>query len=251
MIEPSQRGAQQPDRAIAIILAAGPGKRMGAVKPKVLMALDGKPLVIWVLEAVRTAGIKRVIVVIGHQGEQVQQVLDGFDVEFVWQRPLLGTGHAVQQTENLLKSHAGPVAVLLGDVPRIRPETIRGLISTHCEAKASATVLTAVIDDPAGYGRIVRRSDGTLDRIVEARDADLKIKAIKEINTGTMCFYAPDLLAALPAVTSDNAQQEYYLTDVIGILQKSGLLVHGYQTHDPRDALGANSQSQLEQLKKL
>ena len=236
---------------MAIILAAGPGKRMGADKPKVLMALDGKPLVIWVLEAVCAAGIGRAVVVIGHQGELVQQALEDFDVEFVWQTPLLGTGHAVLQTEPLFKSHKGPLAILLGDVPRIRPETIRRLISTHCELNASATVLTAIIDDPAGYGRVVRRADGTLDRIVEARDADSNIKAIKEINTGTMCFYAPDLFSALPAMTNDNAQREYYLTDVIGALQQSGLSVTGYRSDDLRDALGANSQAQLEQLKRL
>jgi bifunctional UDP-N-acetylglucosamine pyrophosphorylase/glucosamine-1-phosphate N-acetyltransferase len=116
---------------------------------------------------------------------------------------------------------------------------------------ASITVLTALIDNPGDLGRILRRADGSLERIVEVRDADDKIKAIKEINTGAMCFYGPDLLAALPEMTSENAQSEYYLTDVISILQRKGLPVMGFRSEDPRDAYGANSPEQLEELEKL
>lgn len=248
MTESTQRGAQRADQTIAIILAAGPGKRMGGDKPKVLLDLAGKPLVIWVVEAVRAAGIDRMIVVIGHKGEEVQAALDGFDVEFVWQKERLGTGHAVQQAVPLLKSHDGPVAVLLGDVPRIQPQTIRDLLKTHCDGEAAVTVLTAVLDDPRDLGRIVRRPDGTLERIVEVRDADDKVKSIKEINTGGMCFYSPDLLSALPELRSENAQSEFYLTDVIAILQRKGLPVIGFTSNDPRDALGANSPDQLEEI---
>jgi bifunctional UDP-N-acetylglucosamine pyrophosphorylase/glucosamine-1-phosphate N-acetyltransferase len=224
---------------------------MGGDRPKVLMTLAGRPLVVWVVEAVRAAGIGRVIVVIGHKGELVREALQAFSVEFVWQRQLLGTGHAVLQAESLLISHDGPIAVLLGDVPRIQSETIRELIVTHCKSNASATVLTALLDDPRDLGRVVRRDDGTLDRIVEVRDADNKIKSIKEINTGAMCFYGPDLFSALPGMTSENTQGEFYLTDVISILQNRDLPVLGFRSTDLRDALGANSPGQLEELGRL
>ena len=141
-----------------------------------------------------------------------------------------------------------PLAVLLGDVPRILPDTIQKLLESHCKAKAAVTVLTALLDDPRDLGRIVRRDDGSLERIVEVRDADDKIKSINEINTGAMCFYGPDLLAALPELSSENAQGEFYLTDVIAILQRKGLPVIGFTSSDPRDALGANSPEQLEEI---
>lgn len=251
MNESSQRGAQRADQAIAVILAAGPGKRMGGDRPKVLLELEGKPLIFWVVEAARTAGIGRVIVVIGHKGELVQNALGKYDAEFVWQKQLLGTGHAVQQAVPLLKSHDGPVAVLLGDVPRIQPDTVRKLLASHCKLKASVTVLTALLDDPRDLGRIVRRADGSLESIIEVRDADDKTKAIKEINTGGMCFYGPDLLSALPELNNQNAQGEYYLTDVIGILQRKGLPVISFRSNDPRDAYGANSPEQLEEIERL
>ena len=251
MNDSAQRGAQRADQTIAVILAAGPGKRMGGDKPKVLMKLEGKPLVIWVVEAVRATGIDRVIVVIGHKGELVQDALNNQNVEFVWQKQLLGTGHAVLQAVPLLKSHQGPVAVFLGDVPRLQPNTIRELLASHCKSMASVTVLTALLDNPGDLGRVVRREDGSLERIVEVRDADDKTKAIKEINTGAMCFYGPDLLAALPEMTSENAQSEYYLTDIISILQRKGLPVMGFRSEDPRDAYGANSLQQLEELERL
>ncbi len=224
---------------------------MGGDMPKVLLNLGGKPLVIWVVEAARAAGVDRIVVVIGHKGELVQEALKDHEVEFVWQKQLLGTGHAVQQAVPLLESHDGPVIVLLGDVPRIQPDTIRRLIASHCKSMASVTVLTALLDDPRDLGRIIRRSDGSLERIIEVRDADDKIKAIKEINTGGMCFYGPDLLAALPELNSQNAQGEYYLTDVIGILQRKGLPVIGFISDDPRDAYGANSPEQLEEIERL
>jgi len=248
MADSNPRGAQRADQTVAIILAAGPGKRMGGDKPKVLIELQGKPLVMWVIEAARAAGINRIIVVIGHKGEDVQAALANYDVEFVWQNERLGTGHAVQQAIPLIESHDGPVAVLLGDVPRIQPETIRSMLANHCASGASVTVLTAQLDDPHDLGRIVRRPDGSLERIVEVRDADDKIKAIKEINTGGMCFYGPDLLAALPELSDQNAQGEFYLTDVIAIQQRKGLPVIGFRSTDPRDALGANSPEQLEEI---
>lgn len=245
------REKQKTDAAVAVVLAAGPGKRMGGEIAKVLVELEGTPLVAWVMRAIQAVGIERRIVVVGHQGEQVKAALHDFKAEFVWQHERLGTGHAVQQAEPLLKSHSGPVIILLGDVPRIRPQTIRNVLATHCQSKASATILTANLDDPTGYGRIVRGADDSLHRLIEERDADDNIKKIKEINTGMMCFYAPDLFSALPGLTNTNAQSEFYLTDVIGILLGRGLPVAACRLEDPTEALGVNSPAQLRDLERL
>lgn len=232
-----------------VILAAGLGKRMGAPIPKVLVELEGRPLIQWVVQAAEKAGIGRIIVVIGHKGEMVEAALKGHDVEFVWQRELLGTGHAVMQARPLLDKHKGLILVLLGDAPRVRPETIRQILSLHTETGASATVLSADFDDPHGYGRVVRRPDGLVESIVEERDADDKIKSINEINSGCICFTAGDLFAALDEVTNENAQGEYYLTEVPTILREHGKTVAAHKAEDPVEAAGVNSPDQLDSLK--
>jgi bifunctional UDP-N-acetylglucosamine pyrophosphorylase/glucosamine-1-phosphate N-acetyltransferase len=236
---------------VAVILAAGLGKRMGAPIPKVLFTLAGKPLIRWVIEAARAAGIQRIVVVIGHQGEQVREVVADLGVEFVWQHERLGTGHAVLQTETLLSSFDGSIVVLNGDVPRISPSTIRALIDTHRSSKAAAAVVTVLLDDPTGYGRIVRRPDGLVDRIVEERDADTATKTIREINSGTFCFQGQQLFTTLHQVTNNNAQGEYYLTDVVSLLCRKGLTVVACQSPDPTEAYGVNSQDQLAALEQL
>lgn len=233
----------------AVILAAGLGKRMGASIPKVLAELAGRPLIQWVVEAAHRAGIGRVIVVIGHKGEMVEAALKGHDVEFVWQRDLLGTGHAVMQALPLLKGHEGLILVLLGDAPRVRPETIRQILSLHVETGASATVLSADFDDPHGYGRVIRRPNGLVEAIVEERDADDKTKSIKEINSGCICFSPDDLFSALDEVTNENAQGEYYLTEVPTILRREGKSVAAHKAEDPIEAAGVNSPDQLDSLK--
>jgi bifunctional UDP-N-acetylglucosamine pyrophosphorylase / glucosamine-1-phosphate N-acetyltransferase len=236
---------------VAVILAAGLGRRMGAAIPKVLFTLQEKPLIRWVTEAAAGAGIKRIVVVIGHQGEAVRDAISDLNVEFVWQLERLGTGHAVLQAEPLLASHTGSIVVLNGDVPRIRPETIVGLIDLRRQSKAAAAVVTVAMPDPTGYGRIVRRPDGLVDRIVEERDADPATKAIKEINSGTFCFEPKELFTALHQVTNQNAQGEYYLTDVISLLCHKGLPVVAYQSGDADEAHGVNSLEQLAALEKL
>ena len=239
------------DSAVAVVLAAGLGKRMGASIPKVLFTLHGKPLIRWVIESSRAAGVGRVVAVIGYQGELVLDAVADLAVEFVWQRERLGTGHAVLQTESLLSTHAGPVVVLNGDVPRIRPQTISSLIEARDSANAAAALVTVLMDDPTGYGRIVRRPDGLVDRIVEERDADTNTKGIKEINTGTFCFRGQELFPALHQLTNDNAQGEYYLTDVVSVLCRKGLSVIACQSADPDEAHGVNSLEQLAALEKL
>jgi bifunctional UDP-N-acetylglucosamine pyrophosphorylase/glucosamine-1-phosphate N-acetyltransferase len=248
---PDPRDQQRPEDTVAVVLAAGPGKRMGGDIPKVLVELEGVPLVLWVLRAIEAAAIGRVVVVVGHRGEQVIEALKGYSVEFVWQHERLGTAHALQQVEPLIRDHQGPLAVLLGDVPRIRPETIRNLIATHCQSNSSATVLSASLDNPFGYGRVVRGAEGDLDRIVEERDADDKIKKVNEINTGTMCFFAPDLLSVLPSLSNENAQGEYYLTDAIGQLLRQGLKVSAHCLTDSNEGMGVNSPDQLSNLQQL
>jgi len=246
MSESSPSGTTDTSNTIAVILAAGLGKRMGGEYPKVLAELDGRPLVKWVIDAVRAAGIERIIVVIGHKGELVQQALPGENVEYVWQRELLGTAHAVMQAQTNLEGHRGHVLVLLGDAPLVRPETIRQVIHIQGDKNAAATILSADIDDPSGYGRIVRQNDDFVERIVEHRDADDKIKQIKEINSGLICFSGPPLLAALKEVSNDNAQGEYYLTDVAAIFRRQGRPVAAYKVPDAREIMGVNSPEQLE-----
>ncbi|MBI5867903.1 MAG: NTP transferase domain-containing protein [candidate division Zixibacteria bacterium] len=224
---------------------------MGAPIPKVLFTLGGKPLIRWVIEAAQAAGIPRVVVVIGHQGDSVRDTVADLNVEFVWQYERKGTGHAVMQAEPLLSTHQGPVVVLNGDVPRIQPDTLRSLIATQVQSGAAAAVVTVLMDDPTGYGRIVRRPGGLVDRIVEERDADPDTKAIKEINTGTFCFRAAELFATLHQVTNNNAQGEYYLTDVVSLLCHKGLSVVAVQSADPDEAHGVNSQEQLAALERL
>lgn len=204
----------------AVILAAGKGTRMKSDRPKVLHPLLGRPMVWHVLQSVRAAGAQRIIVVVGHQADLVQEALADAGVEFVLQQPQMGTGHAVMQAEPLLRREEGTVLVTYGDTPLLTPETLRNLVEYHTRQGAAATVLSAHLDDPTGYGRIVRNPKGAFQAIVEEKDAGPSQRAIREINTGTYCFQAPDLLQALAQLRPDNAQSEYYLTDTLGILAR-------------------------------
>lgn len=235
----------------AVVLAAGLGKRFGADHPKVMAQFHGRPLVHWVTDSLHASGIRRTIVVIGHHGEEVEALYNKGQVEFVWQHERLGTGHAVRQAEPLLKTHQGHVLVLLGDAPCVRPQTIRDLLQLHSDSQAAATILSAEVDDPTGYGRIVRSNDGSVDRIVEHRDADEHIRTIREINSGMIAFRSESLWKNLERVSNDNAQGEYYLTDVIGLLRAEGQRVMAYVAPDSREVLGVNSPDDLRLLERL
>lgn len=198
---------------------------MKSDRPKVLHPLLGRPLVWHVLRAVRAAGAQRIIVVVGHQADLVQAALADAGVEFVVQQPQLGTGHAVMQAEPLLRRQQGTVLVTYGDTPLLRPQTLRNLVEHHTREGAAATVLSAHLDNPTGYGRIVRDPKGAFRAIVEEKDAGPIERAIREINTGTYCFRVPDLLEALAQLRPDNAQSEYYLTDTLGILARERLVL--------------------------
>lgn len=208
-------------KKMAIVLAAGQGKRMKSKLYKVLHPVCGKPMVGHVLDTVKRAGVTRNVVVVGHGAEAVQSYL-GASAEYVLQEQQLGTGHAVKQAKDLLGSEKGTTIVICGDTPLVTSETLEGLMQLHESRGAAATVLTAHMDNPAGYGRVIRGEDGSVMKIVEQKDCNETENAVQEINTGTYCFDNAKLFEALDKVTNNNAQQEYYLTDVVGIFREAG-----------------------------
>ena len=204
-------------------------------------------MVQWVIEACRAAGCGRIILVVGFQGEKVREAFSGQDdVEFVEQPQPLGTGHAVMQAELALKGFDGDLLVLAGDGPLIRAETLGRLLSTHRQSCAAATLATARIADPTGYGRIVRDAGGHLDRIVEEKDATPDEKRLNEINPSYYCFDARRLFAALHRLTNANASGEYYLTDVCAILRGDGLTVELIDAVSADEVHSINTSAQLE-----
>lgn len=231
-------------KRMAVVLAAGQGKRMKSKLYKVLHPVCGKPMVGHVLDTVKAAGSQRTIVVVGHGAEQVK-AYTGENAEYVLQETQLGTGHAVKQAKELIGSEEGSTIVICGDTPLVMAETLEGLMALHEAQHAAATVLTAVMEQPAGYGRIIRSEDGSVLKIVEQKDCSDEEAAVNEINTGTFCFDNAKLFAALDKVTNHNNQQEYYLTDVIGILRAQGDIVLGYQAQDAAESIGVNDRLAL------
>ncbi|WP_318153807.1 bifunctional UDP-N-acetylglucosamine diphosphorylase/glucosamine-1-phosphate N-acetyltransferase GlmU [Paenibacillus vietnamensis] len=237
-------------KVMAIVLAAGQGKRMKSKLYKVLHPVCGKPMVGHVLDAVREAEAGRTVVVVGHGAEAVKSYL-GDAAEYVLQEQQLGTGHAVRQAEALLGAEEGTTIVICGDTPLVQASTIKSMLELHASSGAAATVLTASFDNPTGYGRVIRGEDGTVQRIVEQKDCSPEEAAVKEINTGTYCFDNKKLFEALAKVTSNNAQGEYYLTDVIGIFRASGESVQGYCTEDLAEAIGVNDRIALSEAERF
>lgn len=235
---------------LAVILAAGKGTRMKSALPKVLHKIGGKPMVQHVLDAAHMAGAARKVVVVGFGAESVETTL-GSQAEYVVQAQQLGTGHAVMQANDLLQGFDGTVMILCGDTPLLRGETLAKLFAEHQAAKASATVLTACMDDPTGYGRVIRDDSGQVLRIVEQKDANSQELAVNEINTGIYCFERAALFDALRSINCDNVQGEYYLTDVIGILSKNQSKVWAVQVDDEQETLGINSRMQLAEAEKI
>lgn len=234
-----------------IILAAGKGTRMNSDLPKVLHKICGEPLLHHVLNNVRGVFSSPPYVVIGHQAEKVRSLFKDYPAVFVLQEEQLGTGHAVMQAEPFLKDRDLTVMVLNGDMPLINPGIIKDLAQYHYGSGASATVLTVKMDDPKGYGRIVRDRSGHLEKIVEQKDASLGELEINEINTGTYCFNSKDLFAALHDVRSENAQHEYYLTDVIAILRSKRKKVCAFLIDDAQSAIGINTKEQLSEAERV
>jgi bifunctional UDP-N-acetylglucosamine pyrophosphorylase/glucosamine-1-phosphate N-acetyltransferase len=235
----------------AIVLAAGAGKRMRSDLAKVLHPALGRPLLDHVIDAVRGAGVQRIVVVVGHQAAAVRAAMTSRGVEFALQTQQLGTGHAVQQAAPHFAARTGTTLVLCGDTPLLTSETLRDLLATHRESAAAATVLTALLDDPTGYGRVVRDPDGHVRKIVEHKDASASERAVREINSGLFAFSIPDLFTALERVRADNAQGEYYLTDTLEILLAMGRRVAARACRDAREVLGVNTPEQLREVETI
>ncbi|MEJ2634955.1 MAG: NTP transferase domain-containing protein [Calditrichia bacterium] len=234
-----------------IILAAGKGKRMKSDLPKVLHPLNDRPMIQYVIEVAEEIGSQKIVLIVGHKKELVMEAVKDRNVEFVVQEQQLGTGHAVRQTENLFRNFEGDVLVLSGDVPLLTAETIRHLIEIHKQEKPLATLLTAEMDDPTGYGRIVRDENGFVQKIVEHKDADSDILKIKEINVGIYLFNGPKLFETLPLIRNDNSQGEYYLPDVVKIYVDRGEKVAAVLTSDVEETHGINDVEQLTRAEKL
>lgn len=237
----------------AVILAGGEGKRMKSNKPKTLSPVLGKPMLLWVISAVRGAGIDDLCVVKGFKKEDVEEFLStlDFNVESVFQAERLGTGHAVMMAKDFLKSHDGNVVILNGDAPFMTAETIKNSLEQHTKSGCAATVISARVDDPHGYGRIVRDTDGSLKAIVEHKDADEETLKIDEVNSGGYWFDCQKLLSVLDRIKSDNAAGEYYLPDAIELLLKDGQKVGAYTAECSDAVLGANDPAQLEELNQI
>ena len=234
----------------SIILAAGMGTRMKSDMPKVVHKVCGKELVKWVIDASREAGADTVVAVIGHKAEAVRPVI-GESAETVIQAEQLGTGHAVVQAAEYIKSAPGSVVVLNGDTPLIKAETIKKAIEYHEAQGNSATVITAEFEDATGYGRIVRGEDGSVLRIVEQKDASEEEKKIREINSGMYVFKGTELAWALDKLTPNNAQGEYYLTDTLAILRGDGKKIGGYTIEDNDEIRGINNRVQLSEAETI
>ena len=233
----------------AIVLAAGKGTRMTADLPKVLHDIDGRPMLLYVLDAIGPIATSGTYVVVGYKADEVRRACADRAVNFVTQAEQLGTGHAVMQCEAALGSFTGTIVVLNGDVPCLRPETISKFVAFHNDRAAAATVLTAILDDPAGYGRIVTDEAGALQAIVEHKDADEATRRIAEINSGLFCFDGRLLFESLGGLDTDNAQQEYYLTDVIASLKEKGKGVYSFCVGDPREVSGVNTDAELDAIR--
>lgn len=238
-------------RTAAIILAAGKGVRMMSDLPKVSHPVMGKPMIVRVLEAVKELGLDDIFVVVGYKAELVKEECEGFNVTFVEQKQQLGTGHAVAQVAPFIEGDT-IVLVLNGDMPLITADTLKAFIDFHQDhISASATVMTAVLQDAGSYGRIVRDNFGQVVKIVEKKDATAEEILIKEMNAAAYCFNSRDLFGALNEVKPDNAQKEYYLTDVIGILKRKGSTVLAYKAEDPNEVLGVNSIQEIKNIEGL
>lgn len=237
-------------KRFAVILAAGQGTRMKSKLHKLLHPVVGRPMVQHVINQLKLVKFDELITVVGHGAEQVIDQI-GIESEFVTQEKQLGTGHAVLKAEDLLGNEEGTTIVVCGDAPLITNETYKALIDYHEQEGAIATVLTAKTSEPAGYGRIIRNESNQVERIVEHKDANEAELLITETNTGTYCFDNKALFAALQNVSNDNAQGEYYLTDVIEILRSQSQKVSGFQTRDFDETIGINDRVTLAKVEKI
>lgn len=234
----------------AVILAAGQGTRMKSKLYKVLHPVMGRPMVQHVMNQIKTVSLDKIVTIVGFGADTVIDKI-GEQSEFVVQKEQLGTGHAVQQAEEALKDKEGTTIVVCGDTPLITDKTYQELFDHHEKENAKATILTTKVENPAGYGRVIRNNANEVERIVEHKDASEAELAVDEINTGTYCFDNQVLFQALKEVSNDNVQGEYYLPDVIEILRNSGAKVSAFLTPNDEETLGINDRVALAQAEKV
>lgn len=237
------------ENLVAVVLAAGEGTRMVSSIPKVLHHICGKPMISHVIDCVDEVGVDELFFVTGFKEPEIRDSVIRHG-ECITQSERLGTAHAVMQVLPYLEKHRGDVLIMCGDTPLIKPTTIERVVKKRRSHHLAGTVLTTKMNDPSGYGRVVRNRDLTVRKIVEEKDTNIYEAEIREINTGTYCFSIPDLLNSLPLVENDNAQQEYYLTDVIEILFRKNREVEAVLTDDPHEAIGINSRMELARAEK-
>jgi UDP-N-acetylglucosamine pyrophosphorylase len=230
-----------------IIMAAGKGTRMKSDLAKVLHPLGGRPMLHEVLDTSQKLSPEKIVIIVGHQADSVKEATAGYAVSYALQSPQLGTGHAVMQAEPFLEDFTGDVIVLSGDVPLTKPETLRELIKTHHDRRATATVLTAILADPTGYGRVIRGEMFDVIKIVEHKDATEKERQITEINSGIYVFDAKKLFAALKLIRNDNAQNEYYLPDVFKLFFHDGERIAAMTAKNFNEIRGINTPEQLKE----
>ena len=237
----------------AVILAGGEGKRMKSNKPKPMSEVLGRPMLQWVIDSVRGAGVEKICVVKGFKKECIEEYVATlpYEVETVYQAERLGTGHAVMMAKDFLKENEGDVVILCGDAPFMDKDTIADAFSQHEKNDASATVSSAVLENSTGYGRIVRNEDGTLQAIVEQKEASEEILKIKEVNSGGYWFDTKDLLSVLDSITANNAAAEYYLPDALKLLLENSKTVGAFTASSADTVLGANDPEQLEELNQI
>jgi bifunctional UDP-N-acetylglucosamine pyrophosphorylase/glucosamine-1-phosphate N-acetyltransferase/UDP-N-acetylglucosamine pyrophosphorylase len=236
---------------LAIVLAAGKGKRMASQLPKVLVPVLGRPMIRYVVDAIRAAGIPRIIAVVGFRGELVRQELAGEPgIEFAEQTEQLGTGHAVMMCRDALATQTGPVLILAGDSPMVQVSSLSALLSEFNTRRPACLLGTATKPDPTGMGRIVRSPAGEFLGIVEEKDASPAQRAITEVNMSTYLFSPPALLSSLTQLTANNAQGEYYLTDCPGVLKAAGELVLALPALKPCESLSINTLEDLAAVEK-
>ena len=231
---------------IVIILAAGKGTRMKSKIPKVLHILHGKPLLKYVIDLAYMSKPEKIFVVVGFQRNEVKKIFFSENVEFIDQKEQLGTGHAVLQVKPFLKNFQGEILVLSGDVPCLKESTVNEMIRNHRSNNAAVTILTAEKDNPYGYGRVVRNSNNTIEKIVEEKDCSNNEKTIKEINAGIYCFNKNILLESLEKIDQNNVQHEYYLTDIVKIAFDKSLPVTAVKVSNPNEVDGINTIEDLD-----
>ena len=236
---------------IAVVLAAGKGTRMKSDLPKVLCQANGRPLVEYVLDSLRAAGVEKIVVVVGYKADDVKQQLSHYDnLEFVLQSEQLGTGHAVMMGRDSIGAHDGGVVVVAGDSPMLQSDSVKALIDEYSASKPGCVLGSLLHEDPTGLGRIVRDSDGKFTGIVEEKDATDEQRKINEVNMSTYVFDAQKLIGTLDRLKSDNSQNEYYITDVPAIMLSDGEDVRALSVLKPIEALSVNTVEHLASVEK-